>query len=73
MEYRVSGTFEVKVEAKDSTEAQENALIQVGLDVNEYLDIDTIICEEMEVKADLHRKYDLTNKQEDLILARKNE
>jgi len=58
MEYRVSGTFEVRVEAKNSDEAVENALIQVSNEPQEYLDVDTIICEEQEVKADLRRKDD---------------
>ena len=42
-------------------------------DVEDLYETDDDIDEEMEVKADLHRKYDLTNAQEDLILAKENE
>jgi len=63
-EFRVSGTFEIKVEAKDSEEAVEEALIKASFEPYEYLEIDTIICEKDEARADLIRKYEIPSELE---------
>lgn len=55
-EFRVSGRFEIRVDAENSDEAVEKALEKASFDPNEYLDVDTIVCESKEAQSGLKQE-----------------
>lgn len=57
-EFRVSGSFEIRVDAENSDEAVEKALEKASFEPNEYLDVDAIVCESEEAQSGLKQKYD---------------